>query len=251
VDYNIYDEEMSGVLVSVTGDGTAIEVDAGAISDTTVFYIETIDGTCTSISRVPVTVPVHIIVLNYPDIRIEACPYGSSNINLSKYIDTLGSPTLSWSGLFIDPSAGLIGSALPYGTYTYKYSVTAKCLAAPINRKVYVHSLHNNRVFFPRDTIYVCREHAEALQINQIFGVEAEGEWSTSPDLMTSKYIHQSPASSPYAGAVVFNGKAAYDDGQLTTITYKGTPAKAITFYYDVPDGCLKKNYKVVIVISD
>jgi hypothetical protein len=88
--------------------------------------------------------------------------------------------------------------------------------------------------------------------MNQIFGVEAEGTWSANPDLMNNPaYIHQSTAPSN-AGAVVFNGKAAYEaSGLLPTIMYQGNPAKAIEFSYTVPAGCLQGVYKAVIVLFE
>ncbi|MDR1898208.1 MAG: hypothetical protein LBR10_15635, partial [Prevotellaceae bacterium] len=138
------------------------------------------------------------------------------------------------------------------GTYTYIYSVTGACLDAPAIRKLYLHAVKNNRIFFPRDTIAVCREQAEALQMNQIFGVEAAGAWSTNtnPDLMNNPaYISQSTAPSIHAGAVVFNGKAAYEAGVLMPVTYHGKPAEAIEFYYTVDTGCLQGVYKAVIVL--
>jgi hypothetical protein len=51
---------------------------------------------------------------------------------------------------------------------------------------------------------------------------------------------------------VVFNGKAAYDNGSvLKSITYRGKSAQAIDFYYTVSDGCLAGEYKVVIVLTE
>jgi hypothetical protein len=208
------------------------------------------DG-CESATRTEVSVTINPKP-DYPDVRVEVCA-GSSDINLSKYIDTVGSPALVWTGLSIDPSTGVI-SSIPSsgGTYTYIYSITSACLAVPDVGKVYLHTVKNSRIFFPRDTIAVCYEKAEALQMNQIFGVEAEGTWNTNttPDLMNNPaYIRQSTAPSPYAGAVVFNGKAAYGAGVLTPITYQGKPAEAIEFYYTVDAGCLQGVYKVVIVL--
>jgi hypothetical protein len=109
----------------------------------------------------------------------------------------------------------------------------------------------NSNITFPRDTIAICWEKAAALQMNRIFGVEAAGSWSTIPDLIPSDYIRESPSSSPYAGAMVFNGKTAYKDGKGKTITYRGNPAQAIEFDYEVTDGCLKETYKVVIVLTN
>jgi hypothetical protein len=134
--------------------------------------------------------------------------------------------------------------------YTLKYKASSHCVT-DIERKVYLHVANVKKIFAPRDTVAVCWKYAEALQINQMFGVEADGTWSTVPAL-TSAYINQSPSSSPYAGALVFNGKAAYADGVLPMITYHGDAARKVEFYYTVPSGnCLgDKVYKIVIVLT-
>ena len=188
-------------------------------------------------------------VRDYPDIRVEVCPNVSS-INLSKYIDTVDLQTLSWTGYSIDPSTGVVSSIPNAGTFTYRYSIANTC-GVTADRKVYLHVAKNKR-FFTRDTIAICLEQAEALQINQIFCVEASGVWSTDPvDLMTNPtYIRQS-SSALHSGAVVFNGKAAYDDKALKPTTYRGDEsAQAIDFIYEVSDGCLAKKYRVVIVLT-
>jgi hypothetical protein len=114
-----------------------------------------------------------------------------------------------------------------------------------------LHVVKDKKIFAPRDTVAICWEHAEVMQINQLFGVEANGVWSTNP-VLTSTYLHLSPSSSPYAGALVFNGKAAYEDGILPSITYHGETARKIEFYYTVAAGnCLgNKVYKVVVVLT-
>jgi hypothetical protein len=251
VNYEIYSVSTGGTYITfAVGNGTAMDVNIGVISETAVFYIETSYGGCVSVSRVPVTVPVRQTMLNYPDIRIEVCP-GITNVNLSKYIDTVDLQSLTWTGWGIDSNTGIIGSvpATP-SIYTLKYSASSHC-AALTERIVYLHVVKDKKIFAPRDTVAVCWKYAGAMQINQLFGVEAGGTWSTVP-VLTDGYIHQSPSSSPYAGALVFNGKSAYEDGILPAITYHGEPSRKIEFYYTVSaDNCLGyKEYKVVIVLT-
>jgi hypothetical protein len=253
VDYKIYDAATGGNLRKVVmGNGATIDVDMGVISETTTFYIETVYGGCVSVSRVPVIVSVRRTTLNYPDLRIEVCP-GSSNVNLSKYIDTVDLVSLNWSGAIpaINATTGII-AAVPASpsVYTLKYSASSHCIAS-VSRKIYLHTVNEKKIFARRDTIAVCWKYANTMQINQLFGIEAAGTWSTIP-VLTSAYVNQSPSSSPYAGALVFNGKAAYEDGVLPTVTYHGIPARKIEFYYAVPaSNCLgDKVYKTVIVLT-
>jgi hypothetical protein len=254
VNYEIYNVPTGGTYIAfAVGDGTTKNVNIGVISETTTFYIETSYGGCISVSRVPVTVTVRKTTLNYPDIRIEVCP-NSSNVNLSKYIDTVDLVSLNWSSTgapAIDAATGIIVKVPPTSAvYTLKYKASSHCVTDS-ERKVYLHVANVKKIFAPRDTVAVCWKYAEALQINQMFGVEADGTWSTVPAL-TSAYINQSPSSSPYAGALVFNGKAAYADGVLPMITYHGDAARQVEFYYTVPSGnCLgDKVYKIVIVLT-
>jgi hypothetical protein len=237
---------------SIVGDGTNKDINIGVISETTIFYIQTVSGSCVSVARVPITITVRQTTLDYPDIRIEVCPDGS-NINLSKYIDTVDLVSLTWtsSGMpAINSATGIIGS-IPASSavHTFKYTASSHCVTS-VARKVYLHAGGKN-IFMPRDTVAICWLYADALQINQMFGIEAVGTWSTIPAL-SSAYLHRSPSSSPYADAVVFNGKKAYEDNILTASTYHGVAARKVEFSYTVPAGdCLgDKTYKVVIVLT-
>jgi hypothetical protein len=247
--YDAYDASSGGTKKgSGAGvNGTAIDVNAGVISASTIFYVEAVEGTCISSPRVPVTVSIDKNAVNYPDIVVRVCPSVSA-VNLSKYLDTAGLPAVVWKGLSINSSTGETGAIPSHGVYTYKYSVTG-CESTPLQRIVYLHVVSNDKSLFLRDTVAVCWEQAEALQINQMFGIEAPGVWTTIPDLMTSAYIRQTPV-----GAVIFNGTAAYKYAagaeSLPIITYQNEPAKIIEFYYTVPAGCLTKKYKVVIVLT-
>jgi hypothetical protein len=258
VNYEIYSASTGGThIASVVGDGTTKDVNIGIISETATFYVETNADGCVSVSRVPVTVTVRETTLNYPDLRISVCP-NMSDVNLSKYIDTVDLVSLSWSSVgapAIDESTGIIRSipAMPT-VYTLKYKASSNCTTTEKEkeRKVYLQVINNSKkTVAPRDTIAVCRDYAEAMQINQLFGIEAGGTWRTVPTL-ASKYISQSPSSSRHAGALVFNGKAAWIDGVLPAITYHDAASNAIEIYYTVPAGnCLGgKEYKVVIVLT-
>jgi hypothetical protein len=163
--------------------------------------------------------------------------------------------SINWTGpanLAINASTGII-NALPSVApvvYTLKYTASNHCTAQK-TAKIYLHVIKDKKVFAPRDTVSVCWKYAEALQMNQIFGIEATGVWTTAPTL-TSEYLRQSPNSSPYSGAVIFNGKAAYENNILPSITYHGILARKIEFYYTVPaDNCFgAKTYKVVIILT-
>ena len=134
--------------------------------------------------------------------------------------------------------------------YTLKYRASTHCVTSK-ERKVYLHVVKDKKIFAPRDTVAVCWKYAETMQINQLFGVEAAGTWNTVPTL-TSAYLSRSPSSSAYAGALVFNGKSAYEDGILPTMTYHGETVHKAEFYYTAPAGnCLgEKMYKIVIVLT-
>ncbi|MDR2382553.1 MAG: hypothetical protein LBD76_01550 [Prevotellaceae bacterium] len=252
--YDIYDTLTGGTSKKRgTGNGSNIDIDMGIVPETTTFYIETVFGGCTSVSRVPITVIVRETTLNYPDIRIQVCP-DIANVNLSKYIDTVDLVSLNWTAssgaIVIDANTGIISSTpSTTGVYTLKYKASSHCVASK-ERKVYLHVVNDKKIFAPRDTVAICWKYAEALRINQLFGIEATGVWSTSPFMMS--YLYLSPSSSPYAGALIFNGKAAYEYGTLPTITYHGEAARQIEFYYTIPAGnCLgNKVYKIVIVLT-
>jgi hypothetical protein len=81
--------------------------------------------------------------------------------------------------------------------------------------------------------------HAEAIQVNQIFGIEAGGEltWSSNFD----KYITRSTSAS-HNGAVIMNGKELYQKGE-----------KVVKFNYNITSGnCFGNNtFSFVIKLVD
>jgi hypothetical protein len=94
---------------------------------------------------------------------------------------------------------------------------------------------------------------AEAVQINQIFGIDAgEGTWSyfsqTTGDVNAYVRVSQSPE---YKGAVIMNGKVIYTSA-IGCYPYRGmTDSKKVEFTYMPAVGsCLAgKTYKVVIIL--
>jgi hypothetical protein len=202
------------------------------------------------------TVPVKVIepqVLTVSDIRVEVCS-DRNNINLSKYVDTVELLKLTWSGnLPIDESTGIIPSIPSTAPTTYTFQYTASNFCTTLKANLYLQTVNDRMPFTPPDTIAICYEQAEALQINQIIGIDVEGgEWYTAP-VLSDTYARLSPADSPFAGAFVFYGKKAYlDEVLLPTIPYHGIPAHMVDFYYSTPDdSCMGgKVYKTVIVLT-
>jgi hypothetical protein len=343
--YKIFDAATGGTLItSVTGDGTTKNVIIGTIPVTKIFYIETLSGTCVSVTRVPITVNVYTTLTagtvaapqticygatpdaltqttapsgstgsytyrwqisadnsvwndiaagatsagyqpvalyattyyrrtvmscdtvytpsvkitvrpqslyDYPDIRANVCS-DISPLNLGKYLDTTSLLSVSWtkvSGADISLN-GTVSSGLPgIHTHTYKYTITNHCVTGLV-RKFYLQTITTGETVRPlRDTIVVCWEKAEALQLNQIFGIDAGGYWIYDASLNTHVY---EIFAAPYTGAKIFNGKTAYQDTGIPFGSYHVPLSKTIVFKYKAAlSGCLSgKEYTIVIVLT-
>ncbi|MDR2287386.1 MAG: hypothetical protein LBE04_07940, partial [Prevotellaceae bacterium] len=134
-------------------------------------------------------------------------------------------------------------------THTLTYTIASRCVSEQ-KRKVYLEMLKNDRMRPLRDTIAVCYKHAEALHINQIFGIEANGSWWYPLEM--EDYISKS-TSPIHSGAVVMNGKGIYEDNSILLSSYHGVNAKTVKFTYTTDNSsCLKgKSYSVVIVLTE
>jgi hypothetical protein len=102
-----------------------------------------------------------------------------------------------------------------------------------------------------KDTIAMCYLYSEAVNINQLFGIEAGGTWLYPSDI--APYVTES-TSPTHAGAVVMNGKGIYENVSSLTGNYHGlNNVKIIDFVYKTDiNGCLKgKEYKIVIVLTE
>jgi hypothetical protein len=193
---------------------------------------------------------------NYPDLRIRVCPEGTGDINLSKYIDTLDVTSLTWS-LPVDNNGRMARSCISKSNVsTITYTISNHCVV-DLRRKIYVERLKSNRMRPLRDTILICYDKAGMLQINQIFGIDAGGEWeyyaleSDNTHVNIDAYVTESQ-SSTYNGAVVMDGKAIYEDTEINWCPYRGrSDTKQVVFIYTAKDECLKnQSFKIVIILT-
>jgi hypothetical protein len=208
---------------------------------------------------------------NYPDIRIRVCPEDGALINLSKYLDTVELTSIKWESAshvqILNTVAGIISAnSLKTGAsvYTFTYTVDNPCLDAPVTRKVYLEALTPGKMRPLRDSVKICYEFAEALQINQIFGIDARGTWmfyatldgvdnsNITSYLKTSHQVEES-TSSDFKGAVIMNGKAIYSDSRIGSYTYNGKIEKKIKVTYTpADDSCLVgKTYSITIILTE
>jgi hypothetical protein len=133
------------------------------------------------------------------------------------------------------------------GVHTFAYILGSICVSEQ-KRKVYLEMLKNNRINTLRDTVVMCYRYADAVQIDQLFGIEANGKLSypSAIDLYVKK-------SSDYGGTVM-NGKKIYEDGSLSGFDgdYHGITARIVELKYtsDI-NGCLRgKAYTIMIVLT-
>jgi hypothetical protein len=202
---------------------------------------------------------------NYSDLRIRVCPDAATLINLSKYIDTLAVTSILWKSIspsvpLINTMAGII-STDNLNEYTnvntFTYTVVNPCVSG-LERKVYVERLKPDRMRPLRDTIVVCYRFAEALQLNQIFGIDAAGTWEYHAMQIgnVKKNIdgYVSESTSPtYGGAVIMNGKAIYEDSSINYRDYhENNQVKTVNVIYKTGDSsCLHgKEYTVTIILT-
>jgi hypothetical protein len=193
---------------------------------------------------------------NYPDLRIRVCP-DAGNVNLAKYIDTTDNVSaIQWAGQIPDAisSDGVLSTSnlASSRVFTFTYTITSQCVVDQ-KRKVYIEVIKNGNVHRLRDTIVICNEYADAVQINQLFGIEADnGTWSYYSHSVgdINAYVTESH-SSAYNGAVVLDGKALYEDDDINSVKYHGIDVKKAVFTYTPASGsCLTESYKIVIVLT-
>jgi hypothetical protein len=228
-------EDMS--IATVVSDGTVTGVSTGVVK---IWYVVTDANGCSDSVSITITVTDE---LDYPDIRLRLCS-SVGTVNLSKYLDTVGVQSVSWSGISILPNGELDAYGLHSpGTYTFKYTVTAGCLNTTKVRKVYVKMLGAGESPHFRDTVKICYKQAQTVNINQLFGLESGG--MLSPEPAVAPYVTQTSH-----GGTIFDGKAFYE-ATPTKVPYHGADVVMVTFTY-MPAGCLTgKTYKLVIVLTD
>jgi predicted metalloprotease len=101
-----------------------------------------------------------------------------------------------------------------------------------------------------KDSIVICYKYAEAIQLNQLFGIEANGTWSfeafdsngVAVTLNIDDYV-KTAQSGIYNGATIMNGKAIYE----TTVA-----RKIVVTYTSAAGSCLAgEKYPVKIILTD
>jgi hypothetical protein len=217
-------------IATVDNAGTVTGVSVGNVD---IWYTVSNSSGCRDSVSYTVTVKAEDS-FDYPDIRLRLCP-SIGTVDLLKY---LGENSVSWSGPFIQSSGELDASALQASsTYTLTYTVVSGCLSTVKTRKVYIKMLRNNESIHDLNTITICHEFAETLNINRILGMESGGTLGWENDV--NPYITQTSH-----GGTVFNGKQYYGDATLvdgkTTVTFTYTPADCLS----------GKTYRIVIVLT-
>jgi uncharacterized protein YjdB len=206
-------------IATVSSNGEVTGVSEGEVK---IWYtVVNVFGCLNSVSH---TVKVIAEDRDYADIRLFLCPSVGA-VNLSKYIDTVGVKSLSWSS----PNPALQTNGVlntdnlhSPATYTFTYTVIAGSSDTTLTRKVYVKTLRPNENPKARNTVSICYESAKTVQINQIFGIEAGGVLSYDPSI--SPYISETSY-----GGIIFNGKKYYEDNGNS----------GIIFTYSAPNSCL------------
>jgi hypothetical protein len=203
----------------------------------------------------------------YPDLRLRVCP-DAGNINLAKYIDTTDNVKyIQWAGqipsMILSDGTVLTNNLTSARVLTFTYTITSQCVADQ-KRKVYLEVIKNGNVRRQRDTITICHKYADAVQINQIFGIESGNgdKWSyhaVKPEsdgggtASIDAHVAESTSSSIHAGARVMNGKAIYEDGSIPYNSYhelNNVKIVKITYKSD-DDTCLEgREYTRVIVLT-
>lgn len=260
VRYHAYDDYKQGQMKAwADGIGGSLILNTGSYNNLSprYYYLDarSTDGLLTINRRLPVEFKF-MAGLVYPDIRVAYCPVASQQIHLSKYLDTFNFVSVDWK--LVMGNGTLSGDVLQMpliGNNMYvnvlRYTVTNNCNTAN-TATMYLTPSKNREL--SRDTIEVCYNTAEALQLNQIFGLEAGGEiLALTPNLEPS-YLKKSVTPQVFAGAVTFSAKAAYSqNGLLPNAPSKyGTDAKMAVFEYRPPsNSCFSKSsYPLVLVIT-
>jgi hypothetical protein len=223
-------------------DSTNTTLTPPALTSGTYYRLKVASCTTDSSNVVKITVRSSSLY-NYPDLRVSVCPDAGASINLSKYIDTLDVSSLSWESVAPHiPISSAIAGPVSTGTiladdlnaytrvYTLAYTVSNPC-TSNVRRIVYLETLKNGKVRPLRDSTVICHKYAEAIQVNQIFGIDARGTWSFAAyesDGVTpvniDAYVAESQ-SPTYNGAVIMNGKAIYENTAARKIMVTYTPS--------------------------
>jgi hypothetical protein len=191
-----------------------------------------------------------------PDLRIMIAPSDSQhNVYLTSFVDTLGIISVKWDNIhnhvpqFTDDATGELNAQkfMSRRVYTYKYTAESKCGYS--QAKAYVLTSSDKLPVKDNREISVCRdmESSKHIQLNQILGLEDNGQWSYPDDTEGVTGSNVKVSSSKYAGARIFNAQKAFDDAS-EAYGISGNPgAKAFKFKYTSAEGTV---YRFTIVVK-
>jgi hypothetical protein len=238
---------------AASGDGTTTAPSRTQPGSITAYAVAKNTATdCESTPRVAVTVRIKPSP-DYPDLRVRVCPDVIGAINLSKYIDTVDvEATATWSGPLVSAAGVVSTGSLPQsGTLTLMYAMNGGCSTGQ-QRIAYLEVLKNRRSRMLRDSIVMCYKDAEGLQINQLFGIEADGDWLYNGALLVNGDIG-SYVNVSNSGAVVLDGKKLYEYASVPLIERPdGTKTKTVAISYEAHAKCLENEvFTVKIVLTD
>jgi hypothetical protein len=206
---------------------------------------------------VPKTFTVTVIPTpTYSDVRISVCPDPVGTINLSKYLDTfnlIAANSIQWTdrgfgASLITPDGNVTTADLafsPSRIHTFSYTINSSC-APEQSRRLYLDVLLNGDMIRPmRDTVVMCYLHAEAMHLDQLFGIEANGTFVYPAEV--SSFVKCSSG-----GATIMDGRKIYEDNNISDFTYHNHTAKAIEVtYHSGLDSCLQgRIFTIVIVLT-
>ena len=249
VSYRVYDAATGGTLVnSGTGNGGNLTINVGTLPESKTLYIETVSGTCVSVSRVPINIIVREEI-SYSDIRVRACP--QNPINLSKYIDTAYFQSIVWTPSTMFNAGGINNGTIlnattlnPGQVYGIKYNITNSCISE--ERNLYLNIVSDGNFELDQKEVKICYEQASSLHLGQLFGIESTGTWTF--DVPAAANYLKIATGSPYAGAAIFDGKSAWENN---VGVLDGVNRKIKVTYKTATGGCMNgKEFSITIILT-
>lgn len=256
VQYNVYETNKSTIVKgSELGNGNEIHINIGTTNqdNDSHFYVDakSTDGLITLLRRRKVDIK-YIKPITYPDIRVNTCSNLEHQIKLSKFIDTTNFNYIEWtkqagSGNLVNDVIHL--SSSDKGIHTFVYEITDVC-ENKSKAKFYLTNRYPARVI--PDTVLICHKTADAIQMNQILGIDVKENELSSYIVELNSFLHRSK-SPKFEGAITFSAKKAYLQSNLLpdAPSKYGIGAKKAEFTYrPLTESCYtKEEYKLVLIL--
>lgn len=190
------------------------------------------------------------------DIRIKTCPQPGTDLNLSKYLyeqDYDDKWTINWTRVqesspeVKDINKGTVDMDFGNRRHTYRYRVANEC--ANKSAQLYIGTANEKQL--PPSRVFVCKDFAEAIHINKIFGLET-GTIVVENYNAIKLHLTEPTAPSIFAGALILDGKAVWEDYTISTTNLDGHEVKIVTFVYTVNGDCwpLGTQFRLEVIIT-